>query len=102
MDELLRAAWPALRSSRADPYAALAFEIVGLAGTGRPPFPDLARDMSQRFVEWFSDRVEYTDDPGAAGGAVLGRLLGLLLIHRIAGDAVADAAAQYEGITPPR
>ena len=101
MDDLLRLAWPAVRSPRADPYAALAFEIVGLAGAGRPPFPDLARELSQRFVEWFSDRVDSTDDPRAAGAAVLGRLLGLLLIHRIAGDALADAAAQYEAITTP-
>jgi AcrR family transcriptional regulator len=100
-DDLLRLAWPTVRSSRADPYAALAFEIVGLAGAGRPPFPELAQDMSQRFVEWLSDRVDSTADHRAAGAAVLGRLLGLLLIHRIAGEPLADAAARYEGITPP-
>ena len=101
MDDLLRLTWPAVRSPRADPHAALAFEIVGLAGAGCPPFPDLARELSQRFVERFSDRVDSTEDLRTVGAAVLGRLLGLLLIHRIAGETLADATARYEGSPHP-
>jgi AcrR family transcriptional regulator len=103
--ELLRAAWPVLAKSNADPVFALFFEAGGLAATGREPFHTLVPQLVEAWIEWAAAFITGTRTRRRAEAeAAIAMLDGLLLLRQLAGPAVADRAARRIGsrYEPPR
>jgi AcrR family transcriptional regulator len=98
--DLLRAAWPVLARSEADPVFALFFEAGGLAATGREPFSTLVPQLVEAWIEWAATFTRGTRARRRSEAeAAIAVLDGLLLLRQLAGPAVADRAARRIGVT---
>jgi AcrR family transcriptional regulator len=96
---LLKAAWPILAHSDADPIFALFFEATGLSAAGRDPYRTLMPQLVDVWISWAAEFV-----PGTAkqrrteAETAIALLDGLLLLRHVAGPTAADCVAKRLGI----
>jgi AcrR family transcriptional regulator len=97
--ELVRAAWPVLARSEADPIFALFFEANGLATAGRDPYRTLVPQLVEVWIDWASHFIE---GPRAQrrtdAETAIAIIDGLLLLRLLGGADAADRAARRLGI----
>ncbi|HVJ95728.1 MAG TPA: helix-turn-helix domain-containing protein [Acidimicrobiia bacterium] len=97
--DLVRAAWPILARTDADPVFALFFEASGLAATGRDPYRTLVPQLVDAWITW---AAEFIAGPPARrraeAEAAIAQLDGLLLLRQLAGPDAADRAARRIGV----
>ncbi len=96
-DELVADAWQVFRTPEVEPIAAIFLEVVGLAAAGQAPYPTIARDLVNTWVDWLEPLVADREDPHAAALSVVARIDGLLLVRQVLGMEAADAAAHFDG-----
>jgi AcrR family transcriptional regulator len=101
--ELVRRAWPVLATGSTAPVFALFFEIVGLAMSGQPPYPDLAVSLLTGWVDWLEPRVLGEDHAERRNRAMatVAQVDGLLLVRQVLGSGAADGAARAAGVVGP-
>ena len=96
---LLRAAWPILASTHADPVFALFFEANGLAAARREPYRSLVPQLVGMWIAWAAELMTGTPDQrGTEAETAIAILDGLLLLRQLAGPEPANRAAQRLGI----
>jgi len=99
-DELLRAAWPILASSRVDALMVVYFEVVGLASARKEPFVALAAELVESWVAWISELIR-GDGPverRRLAWSIVARIDGLLMVRQVCGARAANEAARALGI----
>ncbi len=97
--ELVRAAWPLLARTEADPVFALFFEANGLAAAGREPYRSIVPQLVELWIAWAAGFVEGTpDDQQAEAEAAIALIDGLLLVRQLAGAEAAERAAHRLGV----
>ncbi len=97
--ELLRAAWPVLANTDADPTFALFFEANGLAAAGREPYKSLIPKLVHAWIEWAGTFIEGTAARRRTEAeTAIAVLDGLLLLRQLGGPAAADRAARRLGV----
>lgn len=100
-DELLRAAWTALRRPEARRPLQIYVEVLGLAVRGGEPYRSIVVDLAATWVAWFGPRLAVdAADRDDRAAALVATLDGLLLLLVTSGPDLADAAAR--GLHPPR
>jgi AcrR family transcriptional regulator len=96
---LLRAAWPILAHTDADPIFALFFEATGLAAAGRDPYRSLMPQLVDMWIAWAAEFVPGTPKQRRTEAETAIALLdGLLLLRQVTGPAAAERAAKRLGI----
>ncbi len=91
--------WQALGDGAADTAFGVYVELVGLASSGRAPYPELASTVAGQWVHWLEQRVTGPPaDRRDRAAAVLAQLDGLLLLRRAAGPGTARSAARGLGL----
>lgn len=98
--ELMQRAWPVLSLKRAQPMFNGFFEIVGLASAGQSPYAELAPVLLNGWIDWLSERVKAPTKTRQReiAASVVAQIDGLLMIRRISGAQIANAAARELGI----
>jgi hypothetical protein len=98
--ELMRRAWPVLSSSAADPIFRLFLELIGMAGTRREPYGQLAPMLLEQWVSWLESRVagHTAAQRRRAATAVIAQVDGLLMVRSLLGPAAARGAAAELGL----
>ena len=100
-DDLLRRAWPALTTERADRVFRVFFEFVGLAAARAEPYFSLAPTILSAWAAWLQPKVATTARASVATAetyALMAKLDGLLLLRHISGPDVAKKAARSLGV----
>ncbi len=99
-DEILKRAWPVLASRQADPIFELWFELIGLAAAGVDPYPSLASELIEAWVQWLAPRmkVEEGQDPRDEAASVVAVIDGLLLLRTASGQDLANGGAAALGV----
>jgi hypothetical protein len=95
----VRAAWPILARTDADPVFALFFEASGLAATGRDPYRTLVPQLVDAWITWAAEFIAGAPARRRAEAeAAIAQLDGLLLLRQLAGPDAADRAARRIGV----
>lgn len=98
--ELLRAAWPIVARSEADPIFALFFEANGLAAAGREPYRTLVPQLVDAWIVWAASFFQGTPiQRRTEAETAIAVLDGLLLLRQLAGPAAARRAAKRIGLS---
>jgi len=99
-DELLRAAWPILASSKVDAVMAVYFEVVGLASARKEPFVALAAELVESWVAWISELIRGGGplERRRLAWSIVARIDGLLMVRQVCGARAANEAARALGI----
>jgi len=99
-DELLRAAWPILASSKVDALMAVYFEVVGLASARKEPFVALAAELVESWVAWISELIRGGGplERRRLAWSIVARIDGLLMVRQVCGARAANEAARALGI----
>ena len=97
--ELMRRAWPVLSTKKAQPMFNGFFEIIGLASAGQSPYAELAPALMNGWIEWLAQRVKAKTvrQRRDIAASVVAQIDGLLLIRRMSGARIANAAARELG-----
>ena len=98
--ELMRRAWPVLSVKKAQPMFNGFFEVIGLASTGQSPYDELAPVLLNGWIDWLAARVKAQNAVRRReiAASVVAQIDGLLMIRRISGARIANAAARELGI----
>ena len=76
------------------------FEIIGLASAGQSPYAELAPVLLNGWIDWLAERVKAPSKKRCReiAASVVAQIDGLLMIRRISGSQIANAAAHELGI----
>jgi AcrR family transcriptional regulator len=98
--ELMRRAWPVLSVKKAQSMFNGFFEVIGLASAGQSPYDELAPVLLNGWIDWLADRVKAQNAVRRReiAASVVAQIDGLLMIRRISGARIANAAARELGI----
>ncbi len=98
--ELMRRAWPVLSLKKAQPMFNGFFEIIGLASAGQSPYAELAPVLLNGWIDWLAERVKAHSKKRRReiAASIVAQIDGLLMIRRISGSQITNAAARELGI----
>lgn len=91
--EVLEMCWPVFASRRNDPVFRVFFELVGLASSRVEPYATLAPEILRAWADWLTPRMSGPADGRRAWAvAVMSQVDGLLLMRQTIGRRAADDA----------
>jgi AcrR family transcriptional regulator len=99
-DELVRKAWPVLKSTDADRKMALFLEVIGLSAAKIAPYDQVSRAILDSWVQWLTNLVDEPTERARRSAAlgIIARVDGLLLLRHALGEKAADEGARSLGI----
>jgi len=76
------------------------FEVIGLASAGHSPYDELAPVLLNGWIDWLAERVKAQSAVRRReiAASVVAQIDGLLMIRRMSGARIANAAARELGI----